>query len=364
MTYSINHRRRAVLSSIASAAVLTPFMSRSAFAQAGSPSSPYDTELDKLYRTALDAKESQVIVYGAYSTLFRPIWNLFTKRYPQIAIVGNPIAGAQLAGKLDAEFSSGQHTADIVTSGFTELLAAVAQDRAAPFAPPTLAGIPERYRDSQNRFVVNYAELYGVVYNTNKLKPADLPRSTADLLQPRYKGAIIDDPAGARTTELAWIDLYHSGLIDASWIKAMRAQTTVVPSTAPFFNQLTTGTVSMIPWGGHARYLNLKRAGAPVGFSAVPGLGVPVLAGTLILKNAPHPNAARLFQAWFLTPEAQNAIVALGDSYGLLPSVALPDNPADWPKLAPIADALKPLPPSEFIAARDALRAVVRTQFG
>mgnify|MGYP002138654186 CR=1 FL=1 len=232
---------------------------------------------------------------------------------------------------------------------------AIEQGRAEPFRPPNIASLPERYRDPQNRFVINYAELFGVVYNTNRLKPADLPKSPADLLNARYKGMIIDDPMGARTTELAWIDLYNSGKIDASFIKAMKAQATVVPSTAPFFNQLTTGTVAMIPWGGHARYLGLKNAGAPVGFLAVPGLAVPVLAGTVVLKGAPHPKAAQLFQAWFLSTEAQNAIVTLGNSYGLTATVKLPDNEADWPKLPPIAAALKPVAPDQFIAARDAL---------
>jgi hypothetical protein len=43
--------------------------------------------------------------------------------------------------------------------------------------------------------------------------------------------------------------------------------------------------------------------------------------------------------------------------------VTLPDNEADWPKLPPVAAALKPVPPDQFIAARDALRKVVEANF-
>jgi len=353
-------RRRTLISASASALALAAAGVLPAHAQQNAAE---DAALMKLYNEAVAAGETELVIYGAYAGLFRPIWELFTKRFPKIEIVGNPVSGAQMAAKLDAEFSSGQQTADIVTSGLTELLAAVEQGRAEPFRPPNIASLPERYRDPKDRFVINYAELYGVVYNTNKLKPSDLPNKPADLLDPRYKGMIIDDPLGARTTELAWIELYNSGKIDAAFIKAMKAQSTVVPSTAPFFNQLTTGTVAMIPWGGHARYLSLKNAGAPVGFHAVPGLAVPVLAGTVVLKGAPHPKAARLFQAWFLSTEAQNAIVQLGNSYGLTATVSLPDNPADWPKLMPIAAALKPVPPDQFIPARDALRKAVEANF-
>jgi ABC-type Fe3+ transport system substrate-binding protein len=82
-----------------------------------------------------------------------------------------------------------------------------------------------------------------------------------------------------------------------------------------------------------------------------------------VLKGAPHPKAAQLFQAWFLSTEAQNAIVTLGNSYGLTATVKLPDNEADWPKLPPIAAALKPVAPDQFIAARDALRKAVEANF-
>ena len=134
-------------------------------------------------------------------------------------------------------------------------------------------------------------------------------------------------------------------------------------SLTPLFNQLTTGTIAMIPWGGHARYLGLKQAGAPVAFFATPGLAVPVLAGTVVLNKAPHPNAARLFQAWFLTTEAQNAIVTLGNSYGLTPTVQLPANEADWPKLGPIAEALKAVSPEQYMEAKATLAKVVEASF-
>ena len=356
-------RRSTLISATASVVALASAGLVPAHAQSWSGNAADDAAILKLYDEAVKAGESELVIYGAYAGLFRPIWDMFSKRFPKIAIVGNPVSGAQMSAKLDAEFASRQQTADIVTSGLTELLAAVEQGRAEPFRPPNIASLPERYRDPQNRFVINYAELYGVVYNTTRLKPADLPKTPADLLDVRYKGMIIDDPMGARTTELAWIELYNSGKIDAAFVKAMKAQTTVVPSTAPFFNQLTTGTVAMIPWGGHARYLGLKTAGAPVGFLAVPGLAVPVLAGTVVLKGAPHPKSAQLFQSWFLTAEAQNAIVTLGNSYGLTATVKLPDNEADWPKLPPLAAALKPVPPDQFIAARDALRKVVEVNF-
>lgn len=354
--------RRQVLQ-FALAGVAATSLSDPARAQTWGGSAADEQAIMKLYEAAQAAGESDLVIYGAYTSIFRPIWDLFSKRFPKIVIVGNPVNGAQLAAKLDAEYASGQHAADIVTSGLTELMAAVEQKRATVYTPPNIASLPARYRDPQGRFVINYAELFGVIYNTDKIKAGDLPRTPADLLNPRYKGMIIDEPGSSRISDLVWIELLNSGKIDGAWIKAMKAQTTVVPSVTPFFAQVTTGTVSMIPWGGHARYLGLKQAGAPVGFYAPPGLAVPVLAGTVVLSKAPHPNAARLFQAWFLTPEAQNAIVTLGNSYGLTPTVQLPNNETDWPKLGPIADALKAVSPEQYMEAKGILAKVVEANF-
>jgi iron(III) transport system substrate-binding protein len=356
-------RRQVLQFALAGAGLAAAAGYRPAYAQSWGGSAADEQAIGKLYDTAVAAGESELVIYGAYTSIFRPIWELFTKRFAKIAIVGNPVNGAQLAAKLDAEYASGQHQADIVTSGLTELMAAVDQKRAALYTPPNIASLPARYRDPQGRFVINYAELFGVVYNTEKMKAADVPHTPADLLAPRYKGLLIDEPGSSRVSDLVWIELLNSGKIDAAWIKAMKAQATVVPSLTPFFNQLTTGTIAMIPWGGHARYLGLKQAGAPVAFSATPGLAVPVLAGTVVLNKAPHPNAARLFQAWFLTTEAQNAIVTLGNSYGLTPTVQLPANEADWPKLGPIAEALKAVSPEQYMEGKATLAKVVEASF-
>ena len=118
-------RRRTLV--LASAAALASTALMPAWAQSWSGSAADDAAIMKLYDEALKAGESEVVIYGAYAGLFRPIWDLFTKRFPKVAIVGNPVSGAQMSAKLDAEFSSKQQTADIVTSGLTELLAAVEQ---------------------------------------------------------------------------------------------------------------------------------------------------------------------------------------------------------------------------------------------
>jgi iron(III) transport system substrate-binding protein len=311
----------------------------------------------QLYAAAKEAKQSEVVVYGGYSAIFKPLWEVFSARFPGMAVVPNPLSGAALVSKLDAEAASGQYGADILMAGMTELLSNVAKDRAQAFRPPNLGALPQRYVDPQGRFVIQFADVFGVVYNTQKMTEADLPKSIKDLTDPKHKGMIMDNPLAGALIALCWIELYNSGKIDPPMMKALRDNATTVPSVTPYYANLTQGSVRMIPWGSFSRYLRLKEAGAPVGFRAVPGMVVPLYGGTAILKGAPNLKMAQLFQAWFVTPEAQMALVTKGYSYPLMPGV---QTPPDWPKLQALVDALVPIAPADYMAVRAKFEDTVR----
>jgi ABC-type Fe3+ transport system substrate-binding protein len=86
-------------------------------------------------------------------------------------------------------------------------------------------------------------------------------------------------------------------------------------------------------------------------------MAVPLYGATAIIKDAPNLAAARLFEAWFLTPEAQSAIVKVGFSYGLMPGAAIP---TDWPSFQQLINALNRVPPSGYVAMRQAFDTAVR----
>ncbi|HKU99304.1 MAG TPA: extracellular solute-binding protein [Vineibacter sp.] len=313
--------------------------------------------IKQLYEAAKQAKQAQVVVYGGYSSIYKPLWEVFNQRFPGIAIVPTPLSGPQLVSKLDAEFASGRHEADVLMAGMTELLSNVAKDRAQPFRPPNANALPERYVDPQSRFVLQFADVFGIVYNTDKVPAADLPKKVTDLLDAKHKGFIMDNPLAGGAIALCWIELTNSGMIDPKLMRSLRDNANVVPSITPYYANLTTGSVKMIPWASFSRYLRLKEAGAQVGFQAVPGMVVPLYGGTAILKGSPNPLAAQLFQAWYITPEAQEALITKGYSYPLTPGVKTPQG---WPDLKSLVDALKPIAPADYMSVRGKFEDSVR----
>jgi iron(III) transport system substrate-binding protein len=229
-----------------------------------------------LYHAAVAAKQEQLVIYGAYSAAYRPLWNIFHARFTGLSIVGTPVAGAPLITKLDAEFASGQHIGDVLMAGEMEVVSLVQNRRTQAYRPPNLGDLASRYSDSQGDFIIQFGDAFGIVYNTDKLKLGDLPTSIAGLLNPKYKGMMIDDPLAGGATTLCWAELFRAGKITAEQMRGIKANANVVPSMTPFYQMLTTGAVAMMPWAGHSRYLRLKNAGAHVGFLAIPGMAVPL----------------------------------------------------------------------------------------
>jgi len=313
--------------------------------------------ITELYDAAVAAKQDQLVIYGAYSAVYKPLWDIFRDRFPKTGIVGTPIAGAPLITKLDAEFASGQHVGDVVMAGEMEVMSLVGHGRTQPYRPPNIGGLAARYTNPQGDFVIQFADPFGVVFNTDKLKTDELPKSISDLLNPKYKGMVIDDPLAGAATTLCWAELYRSNKLTPELMKGIKANANVVPSMTPLFQMLTAGSVTMMPWAGHSRQLRLKEAGAHVGYLAIPGMAVPLYGATALIKDAPHPKLAQLFQAWFLTPEAQNAIVKVGYSYGLMPGAAIP---ADWPDFQQLVDALQVVPPSDYVTMREQFDKAIR----
>lgn len=164
-------------------------------------------------------------------------------------------------------------------------------------------------------WVISYSSF---VFNSNMAKPEDL-RSYNDLLAPRWKGKIISpDP---RTTggggPFYYILRYHKAL------------------NMDFYQKLAKHDIK--EWGGNPReairmvgrgefaiYVGgstdtaapIIAEGAPVRVAA-PEEGNGVTIGTiLVAKGAPHPNAARVFINWLVSPEGQ---ISYGESSASTP---------------------------------------------
>ena len=113
------------------------------------------------------------------------------------------------------------------------------------------------------------------------------------------------------------------------------------PLTAVAQGAKSIGIAVAVPF-----YLGAKKAGAPVGFSLLSSANYTVTLYMGMLKGAPDPLAAQLYESWLFTPQAAKVLAAEG-TYSALPGSP---SPAGLPSYSSI-NFLKPIPLTQVEAA-------------
>ena len=98
--------------------------------------------------------------------------------------------------------------------------------------------------------------------------------------------------------------------------KVMQVQSATDPP-----KKLALGERAVMADGGEYNLFQIKESGGPVEV-VYPTEGIPTVVGpNALFKNAPNPNAARLFQCYCFTPECQQLIVDFGGLRSMHPQV-------------------------------------------
>lgn len=285
--------------------------------------------LDELYQTALDAGQTAITIYGPGETDKQELYDeLFSKRFPGISVTGVYLLGPDYAARMEAEFASGQHVADIVQAGDTSIAPNIAAHYIEPFQPVTTAEISaEDFSDPDGAVWAASASTFGFMYNTDKLSAEEAPKGWEDLLDPSLKGQITSDNVthnGAGFGTLSHI--MWDGRFGEGFTEDLGAQEFTLQSSAPVAGSaVATGQFSVEPFYPMSFYLNDKAKGAPVEYVFPTEGGVHISPHYLgIVKDAPNPDAAKLLMTWLFTPEAQQAMSDLG-YFPLMPGQIGPD---------------------------------------
>jgi iron(III) transport system substrate-binding protein len=144
--------------------------------------------------------------------------------------------------------------------------------------------------------------VFTVAYNTNVIKPADVPRSYADLADPKWKGKLgVDDEADDSSWFMSVAEAMgkDTGLALFRKIVATNGMSVRRGHTL-LSNLVVAGEVPLALNIYGYRVAALKKSGAPIdGVILPPAFALPTGIGAL--AKAPHPNAALLLLDFYLT---------------------------------------------------------------
>jgi iron(III) transport system substrate-binding protein len=180
---------------------------------------------------------------------------------------------------------------------------------------------PDDHRDADGTSATFRIYLSVVGYNTNLVKPEDAPKSLNDLLDPKWKGKIVKSHPGYSGGAMTATFQTARDLGWAFYEKLSKQGIMQVQSIADPPKKLALGERAVMSDGAEYVTVLLKEKGDPVE-PVYATEGTPLIVGPNgIFKNAPNPNAAKLFQAFCFTPECQQLIIDVGGLRSIHPQV-------------------------------------------
>jgi iron(III) transport system substrate-binding protein len=230
----------------------------------------------------------------------------FSKDFPKIKGKYVRAQNGALFSKILAERSAGRFTADVIQ--FSEPATAIDFQKHGGYmryvSPQVDAYAPEHLSNPVGDYFWVGVGFAGIVYNTDKVKPQDAPKNWKDLLNPRWKNAISVKQSTSGMQFAEWYELRRL-YGDEYWKEFGKLRPRGFDSRAQIYDRLAKGDDSICALGEYAGFLLQKDKGAPIAFVApADGLpAAPMLNG--IVDKAPHPQAARLFVDWLMSPRGQ-----------------------------------------------------------
>jgi len=266
-------------------------------------------------------KEGKIVAGGPPTAILRQKYKeTFEKRFAvELELVSAP--GPQNAGRATAEFKAGVRYFDVLHGGSGTLEPLVYDNVLAPFSDYMI--LPEIKDPRQwwgghmwednvktNRFIYSFSADFSTppFYNTDLVKPGELS-SYDDLLLPKWKGKIgFFEPRMPSAGQGLWGFLMK--IKGKDFLQKLAEQNLFISRDGKqIADALAKGTLA-VGLGVSQRFVDpYIKTGLPIKplMSIKEGMGGSNGFGTVaVMKNAPHPNAAKGYINWLLGKEGQD----------------------------------------------------------
>lgn len=265
--------------------------------------------LDQLYAKA--KPEGALHIYGGGPARLYEDWiKEFEQKFPGIKVQLTGGYAGGMAPAIDKQIAAQKLEVDFVTfQAVQEFHRWKREGVLLPFKYDGYDALDVRFRDPDGAFTPIGVFAIAPAYNTKLVAKANAPKSARDFLKPEFKGKLITAyPHDDDATLFAFYTIvkkYGWGYMD----DYMKQQ--------PQFIQGHLGVVRAISGGERAATFDMmlhhtmveKSEGKPIDVAFPDSDPLPIW-GQLgaIFKDAPHPNAAKLWLQWYMAKQQQSRI--------------------------------------------------------
>jgi len=261
-------------------------------------------------------KEGKVIYYTAIDLkVAQGLARNFEQKYPGITVQVERTGSERIYQRLAQERANNIFAVDVLDGSDQALFVTwKKQGVLEPYIPAELLKWPAEQRDADGTYASVRFTLMPIGVNTNLVKPEDMPKSFADLLDAKWAGKIVKAhpsySGGIVTSTFQTVKALGWGYFE----KLAKQKVLQVQSATEPPKKLALGERAISADGLEYVHLLMQQGGAPIKV-VYPNEGTPFIPGCeAIAKNAPHPNAAKLFMSFMVSRETQQY---LADNAGL-----------------------------------------------
>ena len=251
------------------------------------------------------------------------------------------ISTTQFLATVFTEFEAGRLLADVIQAPIPVMDQLRDRGVLAPYTSPSAEGYPDWAKRENEGIYMFGIEYVSIIYNTELVAPADVPRRYQDLADPKWRDKIVMADPSIHPTTISWLVALREYVFnnnDAEWRGFLRGLAANNPMFVASFGPTPAPIASgEKPIGISMPKYIVTNAPAPLDWARIePIMGSPRAIG--ISAKAPHPNAARMFMDHWLSADAGRILAEDVGEYVLVPGVFPPIDGMSAARVIPIEE--------------------------
>jgi iron(III) transport system substrate-binding protein len=259
-------------------------------------------------------KEGRLMFYTGLivNQVVRPLKAAFEKRYPFVNVEFFRGNSSRISQRLLSEYQANRYDVDVL-SGSTATSIVQQAGNMQKFSSPQLERYPAELKDANGYWGVTNVYFLTPAYNTQMVKPDQVPKTYEDLLNPRWKGRMIWSTSSSTGGPMFIGNVLQTMGDEAgkAFLHKLKSQNIAktTASNRQVVDQVVAGEYALaLHIFNHHAYIS-KKKGAPVEWFTL-GPATATVSTIGLLNKSPNPHTAMLFIDFLLSEEGQKVFQA------------------------------------------------------
>ena len=252
-------------------------------------------------------REGEVMVYHSTQTEdLKPVFDAFTAKYG-VKVRDWRSSSENVVQRVISETRAGKREVDFIENNSPEMEALRREKMLLRMESPHFADLRPGTLQAHREYATSTMDVFVQAYNTEKVKKEELPRTFADLADPRWKGRL-----GIEAEDHAWYGTLLNDIGEARgnklWADVVATNGISVRKGHTLLAQLVvSGEIPLALTVYNYKAEQLKEKGAPIDWMSI---GTPIARanGVGMARAAPNPHSAVLFYDFEISEEGQKIL--------------------------------------------------------